>query len=101
MSDIIERLRSGKSVDSDLLWNVTPIHLEAADEIERLRKGIQNYLDGDYGRIEHFDTKHDQCPHKRFQWEGCENCIDDYFKKLLDPVTPAVRVPLDKTGGGA
>ena len=52
---------------------------EAADEIERLRKGIQDYLDGDYGRQQYFKTKHDKCPHGLFGWESCENCIDAHF----------------------
>ena len=60
------------------------------DEAAYLRKGIQNYLDGDYGRDQHFKTKHDQCPHNLFGWETCENCIDEYFTKLLRSVTDAL-----------
>lgn len=36
MTDIVERLRTGKS--GYTTWAVTPIHIEAADEIERLRE---------------------------------------------------------------
>jgi hypothetical protein len=50
-------------------------------EIARLRKGIQNYLDGNYGR--HIPRKVDTCQHNKFGWEACENCIDEYFAKLL------------------
>lgn len=53
------------------------------DEIERLRAGIQSYIDGNYGRDQYFKTKHDQCPHGRFGWEPCDNCIDDHFSKLI------------------
>lgn len=52
-------------------------------EIFRLRKGIQDYLDGDYGRNQYFKTKHDKCPHGLFGWESCENCIDAHFTALL------------------
>lgn len=57
-------------------------------EIVRLRKGIQDYIDGDYGREQHFKTKHDKCPHGLYGWEACENCIDAHFTKLL--FTPAL-----------
>lgn len=36
-SDILNRLRGGKTDGSNHRWTVTPIHLEAADEIELLR----------------------------------------------------------------
>ena len=35
--DIVKRLREGRTEGTDLRWQVTDIHLEAADEIERLR----------------------------------------------------------------
>lgn len=62
-------------------------------EIERLRKGIQNYLDGDYepkiiGKV-------NKCPHGKFKWEACENCIDEHFTKLL------TLVPAPSGGGRA
>lgn len=40
MSDIVERLRNGRTIGSNSTWLVTPTHLEAADEIERLRKRL-------------------------------------------------------------
>lgn len=49
-------------------------------EIERLRAGIQNYLDGDY---EPRVKKVDKCPHGRYGYEECGSCIDEYFTKLL------------------
>ena len=64
---------------------------KAANEILRLRKGIQDYLDGDYGR-DYFRTVRDKCPHGLFRWESCENCIDAHFAKLISPaerVTPS------------
>lgn len=59
--------------------NITETQWEA--EVARLRKGIQDYLDGNYGR--NIPTKVDQCKHGLFKWESCENCIDDYFFALL------------------
>lgn len=57
-------------------------HGECAAEIARLRKGIQDYLDGRYGR--YGEQKTDLCPHERFGYEMCGLCIDDHFTKLLD-----------------
>ena len=59
-------------------------HLEVTDlmaENARLRKGIQDYLDGNYGR--HIPRKVDTCAHGLFGWESCENCIEAYFMALL------------------
>lgn len=50
-------------------------------EIARLRNGIQDYLDGNFGHI--FKNKRDTCPHGRFGWEDCGNCIDAHFSQLL------------------
>lgn len=44
MTDIVERLRSGTTDGTALTWTVTPIHREAADEIERLRKDNADLL---------------------------------------------------------
>lgn len=35
--DLVTRLREGRSNDSNLQWTVTSVHIEAADEIDRLR----------------------------------------------------------------
>jgi len=51
------------------------------NEAERLRKGIQDYLDGNYGR--NIPNKVDTCEHRLFKWEACENCIDAHFLRLL------------------
>ena len=57
--------------------------------VHRLRKGIQDYLDGNYvsprdGRKEGPQQK---CPHGMFYWDSCENCIDEHFKRLMQPVS--------------
>jgi hypothetical protein len=59
----------------------------AANEIERLRKGIQDYLDGNYAnpRDGRADGPQTRCPHGMFYWDTCENCIDEHFAKLLNP----------------
>jgi hypothetical protein len=76
MTDIVERLREMPSSLNDACRAME----EAADEIERLQKGIQDYLNGDYGPAV---SKGDKCPHGAFGYEACETCIDDYFRKLL------------------
>lgn len=44
MSDLVKRLREGRTDGTALTWTVTPIHREAADEIERLRGERNFYL---------------------------------------------------------
>jgi hypothetical protein len=40
--DIVKRLREGRRNDgTDLRWVVTEVHIEAADEIERLRVALR------------------------------------------------------------
>ena len=55
------------------------------DEAEYLRKGIQDYLDGNY--ISPRDRRalgpQDRCAHGMFYWDACESCIDEHFTKLL------------------
>lgn len=82
MDDIVEQLREdargGKAYHelSDM----------AADEIERLRAGIQAYLDGEYG-YQFKGSKLLKCPHGQFRHETCEGCIDEHFTELL--INPA------------
>lgn len=58
---------------------------DAVREIERLRKGIQTYLDGDYGPPRDPKLgKLGKCLHERYFYEGCENCIDEHFAALLN-----------------
>jgi cell division protein FtsB len=63
---------------SDLAWRAENRKLRA--ENERLRAGIQNYLDGNYDTA----AKNDKCSHGRYGYEGCENCIDEHFVRLLN-----------------
>lgn len=64
---------------------IAPVDLETTAglvrEVLRLRKGIQDYLDGNYGP--RFTRKIDKCPHGLFGYEACENCIDAHFTDLL------------------
>jgi hypothetical protein len=52
---------------------------DALKEIERLRKGIIDYIHGDYPRT----AKNDKCHHGHYGFEGCETCIDEYFDQLI------------------
>ena len=45
--DIVQRLREGRTNGSNLLWSVTAIHREAADEIERLREALREIATDD------------------------------------------------------
>jgi hypothetical protein len=50
-------------------------------ENEWLRRGIKDYLDGNFGP--RLPSKLDKCEHGRFRYEGCENCIDKHFEHVL------------------
>lgn len=52
-------------------------------ENERLRKGIQDYLDGKYGH-DYNGSKIVKCPHGMYRHEPCEACIDEHFAKVLN-----------------
>lgn len=67
-----------------------------AAQLVQLQKGIQDYLDGSYGRAQYFKSKNDKCPHGLFGWEACENCIDGHFSRLLALVSSPVT---EKTDG--
>lgn len=43
--DLVTRLREGRTNGTDLRWRVTDTHIEAADEIERLRHIIRQLED--------------------------------------------------------
>jgi hypothetical protein len=56
--------------------------VDPADEIARLRKGIQDYLDGNYG-FDFGGSKIVKCPHGQYRHEICEGCTDEHFSALL------------------
>jgi hypothetical protein len=59
--------------------------MDFSKEVERLRKGIQDYLDGNYVSPRSFRSQGAQtkCPHGMYYWDTCENCIDEHFLKVL------------------
>ncbi len=66
----------------DAVWVADTIQQQRA-EIERLRKGIQDYLDGNYPHPRSYRGGDMKCPHERYYYEECESCNDEYFAKLL------------------
>lgn len=70
---------------SDLRDDFLPCKLlreAAAGEIERLRKGIQDYLDGNYPHSRSY--RPDACPHGLLWFNGdCDQCAEEHFQKLL------------------
>jgi hypothetical protein len=44
LNGIVDRLRTGKTQGTDLRFSPGPTHLEAADEIERLREALEDVL---------------------------------------------------------
>ena len=71
------------TTDKALAWDkLTEKNAKLAalrEEVRRLRAGIESYLDGNYPTA----AKNDKCSHGRYGFEGCENCIDEYFTQLL------------------
>lgn len=61
--------------------------LALRSEVTRLRRGIQDYLDGNYDspRSKRAEGARTKCRHGRYYWEACDSCIDDHFAKLLHP----------------
>jgi hypothetical protein len=50
-------------------------------ENAKLRKSIQDYLDGNYGE---WVGTGDKCRHGHYGYETCERCIDEYFQEVLN-----------------
>ena len=90
-ADEIERLRMARE-DAQKCCQLMNNHIErltaeynlALREIARLRKGIQDYIDGSKPDRD-IVHKNDVCAHAKFSWEPCEQCIDEYFTKVLNP----------------
>jgi hypothetical protein len=56
--------------------------VELTFEVNRLRHGIQNILDGNYPHPRTYRPH--SCPHGVAYWEECEQCNSDALSKLLD-----------------
>ena len=85
---------SDPSYSADLTLYVRASIVETmATEMERLRAGIEAFVDGsadtmDRAAVFRKDgvmSKHDQCSHGIRMYEGCGNCADVYFLHLLAP----------------
>ncbi len=52
---------------------------------ERLRKGIQDFLDGDYinPRKYRYEPGDGKCHHGRYWYEECGRCDENHFASLL------------------
>lgn len=54
-----------------------------ADEVARLRAGIQAMLDGDYPHPRKFRHTTRKCPHGTPYYEECAQCDDSWLVALL------------------
>jgi hypothetical protein len=71
------------AVDKAKAWDAIA---EKNAEIARLRKGIQDYLDGNYPHSRSY--RPNACPHGLLWFNGdCDQCAEEHFTKLLEPVT--------------
>lgn len=64
-------------------------------EVTRLRKGIQDHLDGNYDHPRKYRSQGPQstCPHHRYYYEECGECNDAHLKSLLHPEQTPVSTP--------
>ena len=94
MTDIRERLREARRMPFREKHRC--LFTQAANEIERLRKGIQDYLDGNYisPRDRRVVGPKEKCPHGMFYWDACGSCIDEHFAAVL---SPSHQVPIETT----
>jgi hypothetical protein len=75
------------AVDKAKAWDAIA---EKNAEIGRLRKGIQDYLDGNYPHSRSY--RPNACPHGLLWFNGdCDQCAEEHFTKLLEPVTNGYR----------
>ncbi len=89
MTDMEERLREHGIIAGWLI--------EKDAEIARLRKGIQDYLDGNYEHPRAHRLDLGNCKHDIPWYAECVCCDCDHFTALL---TPAQRPDVEKTGEG-
>lgn len=93
MTDLPTRLR----VTADLYDHRTAgLMRDAADEIERLRKGIQDMLDGNYPHPRSYRPK--QCPHGAEYWHECPSCNDAALQAILTPPASPASTPIVNPG---
>jgi hypothetical protein len=77
----IERLTTALNEETECARQTDDVLAKTEAEIERLRAGIQAFLDGDW---EPKVKKMDKCPHGQYGYESCEACIEIWFEHLLD-----------------
>lgn len=68
----------------------------AADEIERLRQGVQDMLDGNYPHPRTYRPM--QCPHGAEYWHECPSCNDAALQAILTPTASPASSPIVKAG---
>jgi hypothetical protein len=56
----------------------------ASERVEYLETSINNYIDG----IEPHTAKLDKCSHGNYGFEGCEQCIEEYFDRVMATPEP-------------
>lgn len=57
--------------------------LAIIDERDRLRKGVQDFLDGNYSNPRSYRHDTGACPHGQPYYQDCGECNDEHFRKLL------------------
>lgn len=67
----------------------------AANEIERLREALRMIADGDVPR-QHVVrwrqdgqlSKHDKCPHDKWMYDDCDECVASFARAALEQAQP-------------
>lgn len=95
MTDIVKRLRDhDRHIRGRLIEGLTDLVIddmvEAADTIERLREALRMIADGDVPR-QHVVrwrqdgqlSKHDKCPHDKWMYDDCDECVASFARAAL------------------
>ena len=59
------------------------------ERCKKLEAAIQTVLDGGVPRVVMIPyrtapNKNDMCPHRRYMWDDCGQCTDEYLRGALD-----------------
>lgn len=89
MRQVASRVMSSEAdgIISELRTEISRLQAENEKlnkERDYYRKSITDYIDGNYPQINKLKSKMDKCSHKRYRFEGCEACVDEYFEGIIE-----------------
>ena len=79
-----DQLRDLTLYGDDFASKIANQCFEAEQTAEKLRKGIQDFLDGEYHHPR--SCRPQPCEHDNYWWEDCNQCDEAHFMKVLDVI---------------